>query len=287
MKTTKLIRTLMILMIVSGMAMFSCKKDDTNNGDPKDQRAALDNSIAENAWNDIFKQVDNTSKSYAQCGGKIMDLDSGGCATVTITPFDFTTWPKTVTIDFGSTNCLGQDGNYRRGKIVYVLTGRWEDSLTVVTINPDNYYVNDYKVEGTKTVTNKGHIGTMNGTHNLVYTDVVTNGKITAPDGAFSTWEANHTIEWTEGENTGWPYVMDDVFFVSGSNSGVDASGKSYTIVITSPLKFANACRWVEQGTVELTPEDMDTFTVDFGGGNCDNQATVTINGYTYVIIMN
>ena len=30
---------------------------------------------------------------------------------------------RTLTIDFGSTNCLCPDGRYRRGKIVVVFTG--------------------------------------------------------------------------------------------------------------------------------------------------------------------
>ena len=93
------------LLLALAFVYVGCKKDKED----KDQRAAEDNAIAENAFNDVFKQVDNAAKQTADTGAsKILQLDTIGCGTITISSID-TIWPKTLTINFGTTNCLCSD----------------------------------------------------------------------------------------------------------------------------------------------------------------------------------
>ncbi len=283
MKIRKLTGTIAIISALTLLSIWGCKKDKEDT----DQRAAIDNATAENAFNDVFKQVDNGAKQTAESGAqKVMQLDSLGCATVSITPFDTVNWPKTLTIDFGTSNCLCADGKYRRGKIIAVLTGKYRTAGTVITVTLDNYYVSDNHVEGNKTITNMGHVGTYNGGNNLKYSIVVTNGKVTTSDGVI-TWESNRYREWIEGESTTWPNWQDDVYLITGSASGTTINQNPFTINITNPLRVALNCRWIESGTLEITPQGLATRTLDFGSGNCDDQATVTINGVTYIITMN
>jgi hypothetical protein len=69
-------------------------------------------------------------------------------------------------VNFGATNCQGNDGRNRRGALVTIaFTGKYRDSLTVITVTPQNYFVDDNQVTGSKTITNKGH----NAAHHLVY----------------------------------------------------------------------------------------------------------------------
>jgi hypothetical protein len=42
--------------------------------------------------------------------------------------------------------------------------------------------------------------------------------------------------------------------------------------------------RRITKGTVELNPEGKNTRTIDFGNVECDNEATVTVNGKTFKI---
>lgn len=97
------------------------------------------------------------------------------CATIT---FDTAASPKTLTIDFGTTDCLCGDGNYRRGKILVSWTGPYRDSGSVRTITFDQYFVNYNQLQGTKTVTNNG----TNGSGHPTFT-VTVNGSVT--------WDAN------------------------------------------------------------------------------------------------
>jgi hypothetical protein len=263
---------------------FGCKKDKED----KDQTAATNSAIAENLFNDVFKQVDNAARQTSAAGaGKIIQLDSIGCATVSISSADSLVWPKTLTIDFGSSNCLCSDLRNRRGKVIAVLSDRYRDSATVINVSLDQYYVNDYHVEGTKVITNKGHIGTYGGGHNLKYSIVVSNAKITFPGSSnYITWNSTRTREWIQGESTllNW---LDDVYMIDGTANGADVNGNPFTLTITSPLRIALNCRWIESGTLEITPQGHATRTVDFGAGSCDAQATVTINGVTYPFTMN
>ena len=41
-------------------------------------------------------------------------------------------------------------------------------------------------------------------------------------------------------------------------------------------------CRYITEGTLELTPDGLDTRSIDYGTGVCDAQATVSINNRDY-----
>ncbi|NMC99151.1 MAG: hypothetical protein GYA62_05470 [Bacteroidales bacterium] len=284
-------KILLILGVVS-LIQISCKKDnkenDNNTSTPLSDEivAASDDAVSSNMFDDVFKQ--------ASFGGKKMDDSlsgkfnkttfAGGCAIVTITPFDLTSWPKTVTVDFGTTNCLGNDGRYRRGKVIMNITSWYRDSGCVITVTPQNYYVNDYKIEGTKVITNLGR----NSSNHLLYSVVVTNGKVTDPNGStYRTWNSTREHEWINGENTvlnPW----DDEYLVTGTANGITRTGKNYTIVITTPLNVCTCCRWIRSGQLTLTVDTHNPIYIDYGPtSSCDDEASVTVNGVNYVVHMN
>jgi hypothetical protein len=282
----KIFILLVIFLTSISFVYIGCKKDEED----KDQRAAQDNSIAENAFNDVFSQADYAAKKTTETGAnKIMDFDSTSCGTISLSSYDTVTWPKILTVDFGTTNCLCSDLRFRRGKIIATITDWYRDSGTVITITLDQYYVNDYHIEGTKTITNLGPVGTYGSGGNLKYSIDIANAKITPPSGNPIYWNSTRTREWIEGESTTWPNWQDDVYLIDGSANGTDQNGNSFTVTITEPLRVALNCKWIEDGNVEITPQNLATRTVDFGvGGNdCDNEASVTINGVTYNFTMN
>jgi hypothetical protein len=163
-----------------------------------------------------------------------------------------------------------------------VLTGRYRDSLTIVTISPENYYVDDYKVEGLKTVTNLGHITD----GKMTFAVVVQNAVITNPYGEEFHWSSERTRVWAEGEATAWPIVMDDVFEISGESSGTTYKNLNFFIQTTEPLRVERDCEWIVSGELEVTPEGYDSRTLNYGDGNCDNKANLTVNGVTYNITL-
>jgi hypothetical protein len=79
---------------------------------------------------------------------------------------------------------------------------------------------------------------------------------------------------------------------ITGSASGTTANGRSFTCNITSQLvRDFGGCTIAKrhpfiQGTLQFTPGEKATRTIDFGQGTCDLDATVTIKGKTYNITL-
>lgn len=264
-------------LVLISIVFFGCKKD--NNEKDSDTQLASDNALASKIYNDVQDIADEAGNTGSVNTFIILDEASllSSCATVTR---DTVTVPHRITIDFSTTNCLCKDGNYRRGKIYIDFTRKYRDSSATHTISFDNYFVNDNQVSGSKTVTNNGR----NSQGHLTFTIVVSGKIILANNAGTITWAANRTREWIAGENT--IIRNDDIYLISGIESGTRASGKSYSSIITKPLRMEVGCQYHHfvSGTIEITPLGKATRTLDYGSGVCDDVATVTINGISYNI---
>jgi len=264
------------LPFLAGIIFFlgSCSKDTTT---APTFTTVQDDAYAESIFDNVTSLTDEayslSSSNFKSTEGRVF---LSNCATVSL---DTTAFPRVLTIDFGDTNCLSNDGRYRRGKILVSFTGRYRKPGTIITTTFDNYYVNDNEVEGTKVVTNNG----FNDARHMSWT-ISVNGVITLAGGKGTiTWKSQRTREWVEGSDT--PHNRwDDVFLITGQASGNRANGLSWARKITNPLKVELACRFIVSGTVEIKPEGKPMRTLDFGDGECDNLATVTVNGKTYTI---
>jgi len=258
--------------------MISCKKDSKSTD--TDIESAENNSIAEADYNDVTTMVDlaymngNNMSFREQTGDNLL---GGSCVTVTI---DTVSSPRSITIDFGATNCTCLDGRKRRGKIIATWTGKYRNQGTVISISFINYFVNDNQISGTKTVTNNGR----NGAGHLVYSVQVNGTIVKANNGGTITWSSTRQREWLAGDST--LNVLDDVYSITGSATGTNASGASYTITITQALVRRMNCYWFESGKIDVTPQGKLVRTLDYGNTGCDANATVTIAGVTFPIVL-
>jgi hypothetical protein len=278
----------LFLSILSAAVIFlsSCRRNQLNS----ETNIAEDNSIAEALWEDVSNQVEGSSSlnesdslpTWNQCA--IIRIDTLG------SPF-----PIIFTADFGEENCLCLDGKYRRGSIIYEATGPYRQSGSLITSSTDDYYVNDYKVEGTRITNNVG----VNSEGFHQYEISVTDGKVTTPDNEIISWESQRTRVWMEGSETGyftidsinggflgWDGITDDVYQITGNASGTSKEGRNFTAEIRSPLVAAVGCRWITQGILVLKPEELLERVFDYGYGDCDNQAVVTIGNRDYDVTL-
>ncbi len=270
--------TILALVAMSFLILGSCKKATTDSP----QAADVDNTnlLTERIFTDVgnlaLKALSGTGASLKV--GQIYKSSETGCTTVT---FDLTAQPYTMTIDFGSTNCPGTDLVNRRGKIIATITGQTADSSNVLTINFDNFFVNDNQVTGTRTMANRGH----NQAGHKNWDVTVTNGSvILANNGGTITYEASHNNELIAGGGT--LAFGDDVYSITGSSSGTTLAGKTYSAVITTPVISNMTCAYFVSGVVELTPADGVVRTLNYGNGDCDNQATLTVGGVSFSILL-
>ena len=231
----------------------------------RDYTAAVDHDRAESYFTDALKLSDAAAKD-----GELPCAVSVALDTVSV--------PHTLLIDFGTTNCMGTDGRNRRGRMTVTFTGRYRDPGTVITITPEDYYVNDYRLQGVKTVTNAG----LNG-EGQPFFSVSVNGTVTAPDGAWtSTHSYQRTRTWIVGSDT--PQLLDDVYLITGNGTGISRNGSTFSLLITTPLRVEVGCPWIVSGVLQIIPATLETRTVNYGNGACDSQLTVTVNGSTFTI---
>lgn len=269
------------IITLSFVILVSCKKDESTSQKDSSTSVVQDENFASDTYQDVSDLTDEAaSKSNLKSTSSSEYVVLSDCATVTI---DSSTSTRKMTVDFGTTGCTGEDGKFRKGKIIATYTGSYWDNGVVKTITFDNYYVNDYKVTGTKTVT----AGVINGSGNRYYSESVSGSIEWANGDSVITWNATHTREITDGAFT-WR-VSDDTYQLTGSTSGIDAEGEQYSSTITSPLirKVEPICRHnYVQGITEISPIGKSTMVVDYGDGTCDRWATVKVDGDTYNVYL-
>lgn len=268
------------LLLAASISLFTaCKKDSTDNNSSKETSVDKNSLLAERTFNDIGNYTStaiSAGKGKLKSGETVM-FPGTGCLQIS---FDLTSAPYKLILDFGSSNCLCEDGLYRRGKIIVSTATGFGDSLATLTTTLENYFVNDNQIIGSRVLAYKGHNNA--GNPNL---DVTVNGSIVLASGEGTiTYQAEHNTELTEGEAT--PDYTDNVFSITGSASGTAITGQSFSSVITSPLISKMSCGYFVSGIVELTPAAEPVRTLNYGNGDCDNKATVTVSGITFEITL-
>ncbi|MDZ4668658.1 MAG: hypothetical protein SGJ00_12360 [bacterium] len=257
----KTIIWVLTLCLFSTLLFSSCKK---NKELDTDITSAEDQSEGELVYDQIFKQVDQAAGDEG--------LKKGAYPIITKDTFAN---PKTMRINYGTSNYLCLDGNYRRGLILVSWTGRYRDAGTAIQVGFDGFYQNNNLVEGTKSITNNGP----NALGELSYT-IVVNGKITNPSLQSHSWNSNRTRTWVAGQNT--LTALDDVYEITGTTSGTNRNGINYAAQITTKLRVELACDWrIVSGVIEVTPEGKNLRKIDFGNGACNGLVTVSVNGRT------
>lgn len=259
------------------LTFAACKKDNTTTDTAdEDTGYAEEQARMEQSYDDAESLADEAYINGASAlkGGPNL-LSS--CATVTK---DTVSNPHKLTIDFGTTNCLCNDGRYRRGQIIVTFAGKYRDSGYVRTISFNNHYVNDNQVTGTKQITNMGH----NSNGHLYYNISVNGAIILDSNKGTITQVSTRTRTWVNGENT-LPRI-DDVYEITGSGTLTRPNNTTVAVNITTVLVAAVNCKWIKQGVMQLTPQGKSTRSLNYGNGNCDNQAVVTVGNKTKTITL-
>lgn len=286
-------------MLLSSMLLFSmliissCQKENSQNGTEEEQEIAASRasseseSEAEIVFNGIFDDAMGVNDEVG-VGGTGVFGRLNVCPTVTITrlnPPDL--FPVKIVMDFGANGCVGQDGHFRKGKVLTIYTNRLLVPGAIATTTFDGFYFDSTKVEGTHKITNTSASNTTR-----QFTVVITNAKLTKPNGNFIEWNSEKVITQMEGLNT--PIPLDDIFKIEGGSRGVVKRGPllvGWQSTILEPLVKRFNCRWIVRGVVRTVRLNATTNTpwvalLNFGNGTCDNLAVVTINGVSYQITL-
>jgi hypothetical protein len=83
-----------------------------------------------------------------------------------------------------------------------------------------------------------------------------------------------------EGFDTKWD-TRDDIWHINGVATGVNRQGQAFTREITSALWKEIGCRFITQGTILIQAEGRPDAILDYGTGECDPVATITVEDET------
>ena len=267
-KKIKMKKTLLVLGILT-VLFYSCEKIE----DIESTQASQDHLFAEQTFNDVGRIVKEAF---------VVNGVNKSCATYTLMNNDASDI-DTLIINFGSTNCL-DNGELRKGKILVTYTGKYRDSLAVITTTFDDYHVNNNLVQGERIVTNQGR----NSNGNMWFTIAVNNASIVTHSGTIN-WEANRTREWISGIAT-YGNITDDKYKITGSASGNGVNGNAFSMEITDTLNVDLGCLpscVIKSGTAKISPEGYADRIINYGNSECDCNFDVIINGTTYPIVVN
>lgn len=298
MKQVFLLSKSTLVIILSALIVFSsCKKNSISNSTDINADLTLQASESDALSDAQFDEVFNIAMGVQSSDvGEDIGIGTGSgilyrttnaektksvdsvarCFTVTVDPTTLHVFPKTVTIDFGA-GCVGKDGKLRKGKIITTYTGPIFMPGSMATTTFDHYNVDSFQIEGTHSVKNTTTSNTIS------WSVKVSGGKITNTlNGKWRTWDGERNNTQTQGSDT--PYnFSDDVFQITGSATGSNSNGISWTSTITDPLLRKVSCHWIGAGKISIQRNGNQAI-LDFGDGTCDNKVTITINGISYNI---
>ena len=281
------------LSFILSLLVVSCQKENSNGAtdDQQEEQASQVSSEsdaeAELVFNDVFDDAMGVNDEVGIEGVGTMNR-LNPCYTITVTRLNPPAlFPVKIVVDFGTTGCMGIDGHVRRGKIITEYTGRLIVAGSSATTRFDGYYVDSVKVEGVHKITNTSSSITIR-----QFTVDVTDAKLTKPSGNYVQWHDHKVITQIEGLVTALP--IDDIFKIEGSGGGKVKRGDLLTAWesnIIEPLVKKFSCRWIVKGKVRTTRITTNASSrwvavLDFGNGDCDRLAIITINGVFHQITL-
>lgn len=295
MKTTNLPwRSLGFAVMSSSLLFTACSKQNTNTSTgtiPAQNQATVAAEMQTNAsFDDVFGNVLGVDNKVAIGGTGVFSANRQSNPNQREIPCYTVSWefvnqndsfPVRVNIDFG-TGCTGWDGRVRKGKISTLYTKPlWINGATA-TSTFTNYSVNGVLVEGTHSVTNKS----LNS--QLIFSTSVSNGKLTGTDGTVITWTGKREFTQKEGWNTIFDPTDDLYSFTSQGDGSISKDGNSYSWkgYTIEALEKRITCQWISKGKQGIEGSAGAQGVLNFGNGDCDNKATLTVNGVSVEITL-
>ena len=275
MQKYKLLLLAGIALAVSVNVFTGCKKNDDNGASVPtstgsvDGDYAFDQTLAEKLLDDAQDIADRAATADSGGSGT---FKKSGCAIATVAP-------GSITIDFGSANCLCLDLRNRRGRIIVTYTGNYWDSGSVHTISFSSYYQDENKVEGTKKVTIMGK-----NMYGEIYSTAHVEAVIIKEDNSTISVNWDRVRTRTQGMMTPLN-PWDDVYSLTGSGN-ITRSGGTVNVAITKPLQIHNNCRWIKYGIITYTLNTGESRALDYGNAAvCDDGAILTTSDGTARVI--
>jgi hypothetical protein len=271
MTTSKIFKGGLIALTSFGLILTSCTKnaDDSTTVAENHSMAEQSNDELDAIGDEAETSVNNKLASFKNENTSGILADSVHLTKIVSSD------TVSVVVDFGTNGVTCKDGKSRKGKIKIKRIGNPFNQGSIRTLVTEGYSVDGNTIEATRTVTFNG----LQATNQHPSWTITAEHTITLANGAGTiTGSTTRTREWSKGyEQNSLLNREDDEFVITGTSNGSKASGVSYEMEITTPLTIKVACHQIISGVLVITPSGKLARTIDFGTGDCDGTATVTI----------
>ena len=194
------------------------------------------------------------------------------CATISASISDNTIL---LTLDFGDA-CQTEFENVLGGKINIQIVHNADEGKMMIEHTFEDFTFNDKQLEGTVTKERNKRVNAAP-SYSIIHKEL----KITWENNSFSLIKSDRKREWIEGfDNQIW---SDNVYLITGNSNITRKNGKTKTILITEALRREAFCKNIVSGKLEITKSDTLS-VLDYGDGECDDLATLTIGDIETII---
>lgn len=258
------------LLATASLLVVACEKDALLGPVEYDEAATKEATVASVPYDDASVVVDLAYEG--NYSGKNEDVLS--CATITVDTL--TASFHRVIIDFG-TGCTDSRGNVRSGQIKATFTVPRIAAGATTDLEFINYTFNQAEIDGYYHQVFMG-LNTANQPEWAVDID----GSAVYSPGDTLFYASNRERTWVSGFN---PFNPSDIRFeLTGAASGERTGKQQWVATVKDPLVWKYGCAWLVEGTYEMTVGTSRIYEVDFGNGDCDDEATVTGPGGSIII---
>lgn len=258
------ILSLPVLILALAVSFTSCQKDNT----PED----TDYTAQSSAHSDDQSRFSNEVDAVANDANSVLDVTAGFSgrinsicdATVAV---DTVSNPRTITITYNGTNCLGN--RTRTGVVVISMAQgvRWKNAGAVVNVTYQNLRItrlSDNKsitINGTQTHTNVsgGLLINLPVLGTITHTITSSNMSVTFDNGTQRTWQVARKRVFTY---SGGVVITVTGTHTDGSTTGIaewgtNRFGNAFTTIISEPLVFRQDCsfRLTAGKVTHITPQ--------------------------------
>lgn len=267
------------MLSVVGMALltFACSEDENEEANidtsPTSEELLLSAQI-DNTEDISFAIVENLYiESVDETRNTVVNSFFADCATITVTPNG--DGSGSVLVDFGD-GCELNNGAIVSGQVSLLYAIEQNESRTVI-YSYDDFTYNGNEVSGGGTI-----VRVFENDNGNPQSEVTSSITVYFPgQDVTAVRDATRVREWIEGVGSGtW---TDNVFHVTGNWNTSVSNGFMRSGEVVETLRREATCPHFVSGSLIIT-RNNGTGTLDYGEGDCDNIATVTIGDQEFII---
>lgn len=179
-------------------------------------------------------------------------------------------FPNTITVDFED-GCKGKREHDISGIMRIASSSHWFEVNSTRTVSLENFEIDGVLVSGSQTIT---YDGMSNGVLNFAISG---NLRFTWSSGFWVDRHLESTRSYISGLLSNSTELESYLIEASGTVTDVTSTGNTFEKVTQTPIVYNSDCQYIVSGLVDVYKNDDLKFTLDYGDGECDRYATISI----------